>query len=66
MTKISKQEFFDLDPMEVDEKYGEFLTEEDSKELEKVFNDESVDDQDYIEKFYDMVYKRVRELGLVS
>ena len=62
MTKISKQDFFDLDPMEVDEKYGEFL----SKELEKVFNDESVDDQDYIEKFYDMVYKRVRELGLVS
>ena len=66
MTKISKQDFFDLDPMEVDENYGEFLTEEDSKELEKVFNDESVDDQDYIEKFYDMVYKRVRELGLVS
>ena len=66
MTKISKQDFFDLGPMEVDEKYGEFLTEEDSKELEKVFNDESVDDQDYIEKFYDMVYKRVRELGLVS
>ena len=49
MTKISKQDFFDLDPMEVDEKYGEFLTEEDSKELEKVFNDESVDDQDYID-----------------
>jgi hypothetical protein len=66
MNKISKQDFFDLDPMEVDEKYGKFLTEEDSKELEKVFNDESVDDQDYIEKFYDMVYKRIQELGLVS
>lgn len=66
MTKISKQDFFELGPIKIDEKYGEFLTEEDSKELEKVFNDESVDDQDYIEKFYDMVYKRVRELGLVS
>ena len=45
---------------------SQVINEDDSKELEKVFNDESVDDQDYIEKFYDMVYKRVRELGLVS
>lgn len=66
MTKISKQDFFELDPIEADEKYGKFLTEEDKQELEKIFNDESVDDQDYIEKFYNMVYKRVRELGLVS
>jgi len=66
MAKISKQDFFELDPIEVDEKYGEFLTEEDKQELEKIFNDENVDDQDYIEKFYDMVYKRVRKLDLVS
>lgn len=35
MKKISKQDFFELDPMEVDAKYGECLTEEDKEQLEK-------------------------------
>ena len=66
MKKISKQDFFELDPMEVDAKYGECLTEEDREELERIFNDEDIDDQEYIEKFQNKVYKRLEELDLVS
>lgn len=66
MKKISKQDFFELDPMEVDAKYGECLTEDDKEQLENIFNNEDIDDQEYIEKFYDMVFNRLVELDLIS
>lgn len=31
-----------------------------------IFNNEDIDDQEYIEKFYDMVFNRLVELDLIS
>lgn len=66
MKKISKEDFFELDPMEIDEKYGEYLTDEDREDLERVFNDEEIDDQEYIEKLVNLIYQRAQENDLVS
>ena len=63
---VTEEDLGDLDFGQLEELYSDFLTKEQEKDLRAKFKDESIDDEDYIELYFNAVYDRLSELDLLS